>query len=253
MMPPTFESNHSLNQFTTRLLLHHFLGEEDLKWLAKFKAFNLNEQQKCAIIFMREVGAIDNSTYRQLNGVEMSKVRKDLPDLKEKGIFTQKGKGRATYYVPGEELIKLLPVQEDSVHGDAVSVHGKGELVNKLDGLTNQSGGLTPQFDGLTPQLGGLTPQLDGLTPQLPIELQNKLEQLGQRVNSKDDTTDIILELCEWKALTLSQLSYLMKRKHKKYLKNTYLTPLRKEGKLEYTIPEMPNHPKQAYRTVNKK
>ncbi|KAA6304646.1 hypothetical protein EZS27_043706, partial [termite gut metagenome] len=77
------------------------------------------------------------------------------------------------------------------------------------------------------------------------------LEQLGQRSNSKDDIIDIILELCKWKALTLNQLSDLMERKDKKYLKNNYVTPLRIQGKLEYTIPEMPNHPKQAYRTVN--
>lgn len=34
LMPPTFESDHSKNQFTTRLPLHHFLNEEDIKWLA---------------------------------------------------------------------------------------------------------------------------------------------------------------------------------------------------------------------------
>jgi ATP-dependent DNA helicase RecG len=273
MLPPTFESNHSLNQFTIRLLLHHFLGEEDVNWLAKFKAFDLNEQQKCALIFIREVDAIDNSTYRQLNGAGMIKVRTDLYDLKSKGILTQKGRGRATYYVPGEELIKLLPVREDSEQD-------RDELVNKLDGLTPQLDGLTPQldsltnqfdgltnqfdgltnqfddltnqFDGLTNQFGDLTNQFDGLTNQLPVELRNKLEQLGQRSNSKKDIIDIILELCNWKPLTLNQLSDLMERKDKKYLKNIYITPLRKQGKLEYTIPEMPNHPKQAYRTANK-
>jgi ATP-dependent DNA helicase RecG len=207
------------------------LGEEDIKWLSKFKAFNLNEAQKCALIFIREVGAIDNPTYQQLNGAEMIKIRTDLHDLKEKKILTQKGKGKAIYYVPGEELMKLLPMAEVSEQG---------------------GDGLTPQSGNLTTQLNGLTPQLDNLTTQLPDELRNKLEQLGQRSNSKENIIDIILELCKWKALTLNQLSDLMERKDKKYLKNNYVTPLRKQGKLEYTIPEMPNHPKQAYRTVNK-
>ncbi|KAA6321169.1 hypothetical protein EZS27_029149, partial [termite gut metagenome] len=174
MLPPTFESNHSLNQFTTRLLLHHFLGEEDVNWLAKFKTFGLNEDQQCALIFIREVGAIDNSTYQQLNGVEMIKVRTDLHNLKDKKILTQKGKGKATYYAPGEELINLLPIKEENT--------------------------LTTQSDNLTTQLNGLTPQSDNLTTQLPDELRNKLEQLGQRSNSKDDIIDIILELCKWKA-----------------------------------------------------
>jgi ATP-dependent DNA helicase RecG len=237
MLPPTFESSHELNQFTIRLLLHHFLGEDDLNWLGKFKSFNLNEQQKCALVFIREVGAIDNPTYRQLNGVEMVKVKTDLHDLKDKGILTQKGKGKAIYYVAGDELINLLPVVEESEHG-------RDELVNKIDGLT-------PQLEGLTTQLEGLTTQFDSLTTQLPIKLRNKLEQLGQRSNSKEDIIDIILKLCEWKPLTLNQVSDLMGRKEKQYLKSTYITPLRQQGKLEYTIPEMLNHPKQAYRTIN--
>ncbi|KAA6344156.1 hypothetical protein EZS27_008205 [termite gut metagenome] len=253
MLPPTFESSHELNQFTIRLLLHHFLGEEDIKWLSKFKAFNLNEQQKCALIFIKEVGAIDNPTYRQLNGVEMIKVRTDLHDLKDKAILTQKGKGKAIYYVPGEELIKLLPIQEENEHGNEVSVqdkddseHANGVSEQGENGLTTQSGDLTTHLDSLTTQPGDLT-------AQLPPELQNKLEQLGQRSNSKTEIIDVILELCQWKSLTLNQLSDLMKRKDKKHLKNTYIAPLRKQGKLEYTIPEMSNHPKQAYRTVSSK
>lgn len=35
LVPPTYASNHSSNEFTTRLLLHHFLSENDLKWLDK--------------------------------------------------------------------------------------------------------------------------------------------------------------------------------------------------------------------------
>ncbi|KAA6302066.1 MAG: hypothetical protein EZS26_001667 [Candidatus Ordinivivax streblomastigis] len=210
MLPPTFESSHDLNQFTIRLLLHHFLGEEDIKWLSKFKPFNLNEQQKCALIFIKEVGAIDNPTYQQLNGVEMIKVRTDLHDLKDKGILTQKGKGKATYYVPGEELMKFLPIQEKTEDKPT---------------------------------------QLEDKPTQLPDELKEKINQAGQNYRSAKDTITIILELCDWTDLSLNQLAAIL-NKNEKYLKSTYITPLRKQGKLEYTIPEMPNHPKQAYRTV---
>ncbi|MDR1973548.1 MAG: putative DNA binding domain-containing protein, partial [Bacteroidales bacterium] len=152
MLPPTFESSHELNQFTIRLLLHHFLGEEDVNWLGKFKTFNLNEQQKCALIFIREVGAIDNPTYRQLNGVKMIKVRTDLHDLKEKNILTQKGKGKAIYYVPGEELIKLLPIVEENSE------------TNQFDSETNQFDSETNQFDSETNQFDSETNQFDSET-----------------------------------------------------------------------------------------
>jgi hypothetical protein len=45
----------------------------------------------------------------------MIKVKTDLHDLKDKRIITQKGKGKAIYYVAGDELINLLPVQEDTM------------------------------------------------------------------------------------------------------------------------------------------
>ncbi|GAB6010624.1 ATP-binding protein [Viscerimonas tarda] len=225
MLPPTFESNHGLNQFTIRLLLHHFLGEEDVNWLAKFKGFDLNEDQKRSLILTREVDAIDNPTYRQLNGIEMLKASIDLRDLKNKGILTQKGKGKQTYYVPGEEFINLLPIREDS---------------------------LTNQFDALTNQFDALTNQFDALTNQLPDDLKEEIKLLKHR-SKKENIKNVILALCEWNPLTLSQIAEMMNRTGEKHLLYTYITPLRKQGKLEYTIPEMPNHPKQAYRTANKK
>ena len=51
------------NQFTARLLLHHFLGVEDIKWLTLFDSYALNEDQKKALIFVKELGAIDNNAY----------------------------------------------------------------------------------------------------------------------------------------------------------------------------------------------
>jgi ATP-dependent DNA helicase RecG len=230
MLPPTFESSHELNQFTIRLLLHHFLVEEDINWLDEFKVFNLNEQQKCALIFIREVGAIDNSTYRQLNGVEMIKVKTDLHDLKEKKILAQKGKGKAIYYVSGEELIKLLPVVEDSEHGNGVSVQGKEDSEHGDRGKVTER---------------------EALVNQLPIELANELPNFTGRVNHTSDLADFICNLCAVNSYSLSQLSLLL-NKRERYLLTQFVKPLRENGRLSFTIPEMQKHPKQAYRTLNK-
>src|SRR5690606_8169626 len=56
MLPPTFESNHAKNNFTLRLLFHNFLNEEDIKWLTHFSDLDLSDNQKLALIFVREVG-----------------------------------------------------------------------------------------------------------------------------------------------------------------------------------------------------
>src|SRR5215217_2161280 len=59
MVAPTFESDHQENQFSARLLLHHFLSEIDIRWLNSFSGISLNDHQKQALVFVKEVGAID--------------------------------------------------------------------------------------------------------------------------------------------------------------------------------------------------
>ena len=104
MVPPTFESDHTRNQFTARLLLHHFLCEEDVKWFEMFTHFELSDEQKLALVFVREVGAIDNITYRQLIGVKSSRASKDLSRMAGCHLLEVKKHGNQTYYVVGEEL-----------------------------------------------------------------------------------------------------------------------------------------------------
>ena len=38
-----------------------------MEWLAQYAEFGLVNEQKLALVFVREVGAIDNATYRQLD------------------------------------------------------------------------------------------------------------------------------------------------------------------------------------------
>ncbi|MBP6356299.1 MAG: putative DNA binding domain-containing protein, partial [Paludibacter sp.] len=54
LVPPTFESSREDNEFTARLLLHHFLDEKDIEWLRQFEHFNLSDPQMQALIFVRE-------------------------------------------------------------------------------------------------------------------------------------------------------------------------------------------------------
>ena len=56
----------------------------------------------------------------------------------------------------------------------------------------------------------------------------------------------VILKLCRWKALTLDQIARYLSR-DSRHLFRVYIKPLRESGKLQYTKPEMPHHPEQAY------
>lgn len=93
LMPPTFESNHEANKFTARLLLHHFLSKENMAWLSMFAEYNLINEQKLALVFVREVGAIDNATYRQLDTtITHARARLEIHKLCELGFCSRRGK-----------------------------------------------------------------------------------------------------------------------------------------------------------------
>lgn len=232
MVPPTFESNHSANQFTIRLLLHHFLNEEDIVWLQRFNLYSLADSQKRALIFIREVGAIDNSSYRQLNGCDTLKASVELRNMRDLNILNQKGKGRNTYYVP------------DFGFDNPESDPGLPQLL----GLPDNPDVLSGNPDALSGNPGALSGDPGALSGQLPPPLKKQLRELGKRTADKEKMNSVILDLCRWKELTLKELAALIQR-NEKYM-SQIVTPLRESGQLEYTIPKMPNHPGQAYKTV---
>ena len=116
-MPPTFESNHEANKFTARLLLHHFLSKENMEWLAHYAEFGLGNEQKLALVFVREVGAIDNATYRQLDSsITHARARLEIHKLCDLGFLEKKRQGRNTYYIRTSKVVSLaerLPPQDE--------------------------------------------------------------------------------------------------------------------------------------------
>jgi len=235
LMPPTFESDHTNNQFTTRLLLHHFLNETDIKWLMQFNEFDLADSQKRALIFLREVGALDNATHRQLNGLDVLRASADLRGLRDKDIVLQKGKGRSTYYIANPSL-SLWQVGTASAPVVAAS--------EPVPELTEPAQDLSAPPEDLS------APVDQALVHQLPPELLSMVQNLPIRSSDPTIIQGVILALCAWKPLKSAEIVGILGRSEK-YLLRNFITPLRESGKLEYTHPEMPNHPQQAYKTTN--
>ena len=105
---PTFRSNYEANKFTARLLLHHFLSKENMEWLAQYAEFGLVNEQKLALVFVREVGAIDNATYRQLDSsITHARARLEIHKLCDLGFIEKKGQGRNTYYIRTSKVVSL--------------------------------------------------------------------------------------------------------------------------------------------------
>ena len=58
---------------------------------------------------MKEIGAITNQDYRQLNGVDTLTASRVLVRLRDLGLLDQKGSGNGTYYVIGERVMVQSP------------------------------------------------------------------------------------------------------------------------------------------------
>ena len=270
LMPPTFESNHEANKFTARLLLHHFLSKENMEWLAQYAEFGLMNEQKLALVFVREVGAIDNATYRQLDSsITHARARLEIHKLCDLGFLEKKGQGRNTYYIRTSKVVslderlrpdgeRLLPQDERLLPQDERLLPQHGTLGERLP----------PQDERLLPQHGTLGERYQGederyqaylgtfeeecmlkpreeLVRELPNELQERVYNIGSRA-SRETVCQLLIDLCAFKPYSYEELASILQRSPKA-LKDKYLKPLRLANKLFYWIPEMINHPLQKY------
>jgi ATP-dependent DNA helicase RecG len=105
LTPPTFNSDRTRNQFVVTFLFHHFLNEDDVAWLGHFAELQLSEDEARALVFAREVGAINNAAYRDLNRVDTLVASGHLRRLRDAGLLEQQGKSVGTYYVPTQRML----------------------------------------------------------------------------------------------------------------------------------------------------
>ena len=232
---PTMESDRTAATFTIRLLLCHFFSEETLDWLKRFAAYELNDNQRTALVFLREVGAIDAVAYRQLTGCSPKLVAKELSGIKDQGLMIQKGRARGTYYVPAEMLLEGIKKENSGLTSQASAVTTTPRAVMS----TAQGVMMTPLAVMSTAQDVMMTPR-QGESPDV---LQKKIAALKRRVPSKV-MQSVIVELCAVRAMERIELSKILKRSAVTI--DRLIAPL--IGKeLDYLYPMMVHHPRQAY------
>ena len=79
-----------------------------MEWLAQYAEFGLVNEQKLALVFVREVGAIDNATYRQLDSsITHARARLEIHKLCDLGFLEKKRQGRNTYYIRTSKVVSL--------------------------------------------------------------------------------------------------------------------------------------------------
>ena len=209
-----------------------------MEWLAQYAEFGLVNEQKLALVFVREVGAIDNATYRQLDSsITHARARLEIHKLCDLGFVEKKGQGRNTYYIRTSKVVSLgerLRPQDERL----LPQHGTlGERYQGEDERDQAYIGTFEEECMLKP--------CEELVRELPNELQERVNNIGNRA-SRETVCQLLIDLCAFKPYSYEELASILQRSPKA-LKDKYLKPLRLANKLFYWIPEMINHPLQKY------
>lgn len=222
LLPPTFESTRRPDQFVATFLFHHFLGPDDLAWLRRLTREAISDEEARALVFVRELGAIDNAAYRSINHTDTLNASVHLRRLRDLELLAMKGSGSRTYYVPGA----LFATAPAPAAGDALS---GGAMVTSLAPDSHQLAADSHQWLATIPP---------GIRARLPAAGAKPRHEVLRA---------LILELCALRALSARELAAALNRTQHKPLVRDYLSPMVKEGVLAYTVPEMENHPDQRY------
>lgn len=97
-------------------------------------------------------------------------------------------------------------------------------------------------------------PSLDVNPPTqeiLSTDLKNRIERIGRRTRDKELLLGIVVDLRRIKPRSISEIAMIINRTDD-YVKYDLVAPLRENGRLTYTIPDMINHPEQKYMVVEK-
>ena len=254
LLPPTFESTRQPDQFVATFLFHHFLGTEDIAWLRAITPETLTDEESRALIFVREVGAIDNAAYRSINRTDTLNASTHLRRLRDLELLTMKGSGSQTYYVPGRPFASTAA----SVHmtqmqlsaDDLGGMEAETGQNRQLDTQTHQATAQTHQVSAQTYQVSAQTYQHDQHThqaiPALPQGIIDRLPTEGTRPR-RSLISQLIRDICTVQPMSARDLASLLRRQDHKHLVKEFLTPMVAEGLLAYTIPKMEKHPDQKY------
>lgn len=234
---PVFSSNVLANEFQATYLLHQLLGEEQLQWLKQFAHLQLSDNEARALILAKETGAVDNAGLRAITALDTLSASQVLKRLHHHyRLLEQGGAGSATYY-----RLTDTNMAENDLPLFAANDSNTGDLISNTGDLTANTGDLAANAGDLITN-----------TSELPADLQKKLGALTPKAR-KQKMWPLIVWLCALRSYSAEQLATLLNGRQVKTLKSAHLNPLREqEGLIDYTHPEVINHPEQAYRVTSK-
>lgn len=137
--------------------------------------------------------------------------------------------------------------------GTKISLSGnQGSLSSNLDALYSNQSGLSSNPDDLSSNPDGSalldTTERRALLNELPGELAARVGALGQR-RPPEEVRELVVALCKQRVFRVEELAILLAR-NPETVRQNYLRPLLRAGRITMIRPNVPNDPEQAYRTV---
>ena len=203
--------------------------EDDLLPEGHFERF----EQKLALVFVREVGAIDNATYRQLDSsITHARARLEIHKLCDLGFLEKKGQGRNTYYIRTSKVVSLgerlrpqgerlpakeqrLPPQHGTLGEKIPPQHSTlGEKIPPQHGTLGKK--IPPQGEKIPPQHGTFEIESqpksrNELLRELPKGLQERVSKLGKWA-SREKVSQLLVDLCAFKPYSYEELALIIQR-----------------------------------------
>ena len=230
-----------------------------MEWLAQYAEFGLVNEQKLALVFVREVGAIDNATYRQLDSsITHARARLEIHKLCDLGFLEKKGQGRNTYCIRTSKVVslgerlrpqneRLLPQDEKIPPQGERLLPQHGILGERYQGENERYQAFEERYQG---EVGTFGERYQGVNREellllLPDDIKKRIDEVGKRV-PKDVLNKLVVDMCSIIPLSMDDLSVLLHRNSKSF-KNKNIKVLLENNQLFYWIPEMINHPQQKY------
>ncbi|MCB9740073.1 MAG: putative DNA binding domain-containing protein [Deltaproteobacteria bacterium] len=245
LLPPTFESSRRPDQFVATFLFHHFLGVDDLAWLTGLTGERLSDEEMRAMVVVRELGAIDNASYRSINRVDTLSASHHLRRLRDLGLLEMKGSGSRTYYLPTARVVSDVPMATTYPHHLGADLPMAGADLPMADSDLHQLGSDLPMAGSDLPMAGADLPMAGS---DLPMALRDRVRKAGSRPR-QHTLRPLIVAICAVRPHSARELASIFGDRDAKNLAREHLRPMLESGELVYTVPEMPKHPEQKYTT----
>ena len=252
--PKLYERTEPSDQTVLELHMEDLFPEEVTDGLRRQfgRAFeDLSPERRVVLSTAAVEATVSHARAMTLCDMHPADMTRMLRGLVQEGYLAKLGQGRGSrYHLPGaipttadeglpSDLLTEpsdLGAEPSDLTSQPSNLHSAGPGGGTMPDLSRHGvGSNEPVIDGL-----------DGLDPSLRGELDAIAARIGSGRIAKELMERVILDLCDGRYLTLKVLAALLGRSEN-YLRQGYLNPLARTGRVGLAFPLAPNHPRQAY------